>query len=130
MFTGPPAARPTNAAVEVPTPSIGFDCAGTSSTYTPGLKYVGMSLPSSVHLVGAELVQEGIRPGRAHPARQRVAGVEDLHLGLVPRPQDHLRLGSGVAQALAELARRGVAEVDDDRVRPEAPRRLDERSAR
>ena len=32
VLTGPPGARPTNAAIEVPTPSIGFDCDGTSST--------------------------------------------------------------------------------------------------
>jgi hypothetical protein len=29
---GPPGASPTKAATEVPTPSIGFDCAGISST--------------------------------------------------------------------------------------------------
>jgi hypothetical protein len=32
LFTGPPGARPTNAAIDVATPSIGFDCAGISST--------------------------------------------------------------------------------------------------
>ncbi len=31
-FTGPPGARPTNAATDVPTPSIGFDWDGISST--------------------------------------------------------------------------------------------------
>ena len=37
-FTGPPGARPTNAAIDVPTPSIGLFAEGTSSTYTPGVK--------------------------------------------------------------------------------------------
>ena len=37
-LTGPPGARPTNAAIDVPTPSIGLFCEGTSSTYTPGVK--------------------------------------------------------------------------------------------
>ena len=32
VFTGPPGARPTNAAIDVPTPSIGFEADGTSST--------------------------------------------------------------------------------------------------
>jgi hypothetical protein len=38
VLIGPPGARPTKAAVDVPTPSIGFDWAGISSTYTPGVK--------------------------------------------------------------------------------------------
>ena len=37
-LTGPPGARPTNAAIDVPTPSIGLFADGTSSTYTPGVK--------------------------------------------------------------------------------------------
>ena len=32
VLTGPPGARPTNAAIYVPTPSIGFEVDGTSST--------------------------------------------------------------------------------------------------
>ena len=32
VLTGPPGARPTNAAIEVPTPSIGLEVEGTSST--------------------------------------------------------------------------------------------------
>ena len=32
VLTGPPGARPTNAAIEVPTPSIGLLDDGTSST--------------------------------------------------------------------------------------------------
>ena len=32
VFTGPPGARPTNAAIDVPTPSIGLEADGTSST--------------------------------------------------------------------------------------------------
>jgi hypothetical protein len=38
VFTGPPGASPTNAAIDVPTPSIGFEVDGTSSTYTPGVR--------------------------------------------------------------------------------------------
>src|SRR5581483_1000542 len=44
MLTGPPGARPTNAATAVPTPSMGFFPLVTSSTYTPGVRYVGMLL--------------------------------------------------------------------------------------
>ena len=35
-------------------------------------------------------------PGTARrdPPRRRAPGIEDLHLGLVPRPEDHLRVGS------------------------------------
>ncbi len=45
VWNGPLAANPTNAATAVPTPSIGRapDC--TSSTYTPGVRYVGMLAP-------------------------------------------------------------------------------------
>ena len=32
LLTGPPGARPTNAAIEVATPSMGFEVDGTSST--------------------------------------------------------------------------------------------------
>ena len=32
VLTGPPGASPTNAAIDVPTPSIGFEVDGTSST--------------------------------------------------------------------------------------------------
>ena len=32
VLAGPPGASPTKAAIEVPTPSIGFDCDGISST--------------------------------------------------------------------------------------------------
>ena len=38
LLIGPPGARPTNAAIDVPTPSIGLFAEGTSSTYTPGVK--------------------------------------------------------------------------------------------
>jgi hypothetical protein len=32
VLTGPPGARPMKAATDVATPSMGFDCAGISST--------------------------------------------------------------------------------------------------
>jgi hypothetical protein len=32
VLTGPPGASPTNAAIDVPTPSIGFEVDGTSTT--------------------------------------------------------------------------------------------------
>ena len=32
VLTGPPGASPTKAAIDVPTPSMGLDCAGISST--------------------------------------------------------------------------------------------------
>jgi hypothetical protein len=32
VFTGPPGASPTKAATDVPTPSMGFEVDGTSST--------------------------------------------------------------------------------------------------
>ena len=32
VLTGPPGARPTKAAIDVPTPSMGFEVEGTSST--------------------------------------------------------------------------------------------------
>src|SRR5207247_9131204 len=44
VLTGPPGASPTNAATAVPTPSIGLFADGISSTYTPGVRYVGMGL--------------------------------------------------------------------------------------
>src|SRR5215471_18731114 len=42
---GPFRARPTKAATAVPTPSIGAEPAGFSSTKTPGDRYVGMRPP-------------------------------------------------------------------------------------
>ena len=42
-LTGLPAAKPTKAAVAVPTPSMGFGPASTSWIYTPGDKYSGMA---------------------------------------------------------------------------------------
>src|SRR5262245_12606108 len=42
-LTGPLGAMPTNAATAVPTPSIGLDPLGISSTYTPGDRYVGIA---------------------------------------------------------------------------------------
>ncbi len=44
VLAGPPGARPMNAATEVLTPSSGFCAAGISSTYTPGVRYVGIAL--------------------------------------------------------------------------------------
>ena len=38
VLRGPPGASPTNAATDVPTPSMGLDADGTSSTYTPGVR--------------------------------------------------------------------------------------------
>src|SRR5215218_5969434 len=52
-------ARPTNAATDVPTPSIGLEADGTSSTYTPGDRYVGMPLGK-----GSARQSHPIRPTR------------------------------------------------------------------
>src|SRR3954466_2792573 len=79
VLTGPPGARPTNAATDVLTPSIGFDVDGTSSTYTPGVRYVGMSFLRSGDLKGAQLGQQLLRDAGYDPARPRLAGIDHFH---------------------------------------------------
>ena len=62
VLTGPPGASPTNAATAVPTPSIGLFAEGISSTYTPGVRYVGTSVLQSVWMAsGAQLAAAGLR---------------------------------------------------------------------
>src|SRR5690349_22185395 len=46
VLNGPDAANPTKAATAVPTPSIGREPDSTSSTYTPGDRYVGIVPPA------------------------------------------------------------------------------------
>src|SRR6185369_16724687 len=46
--SGPRSVVPRNAAVLVPTPSIGLMPLGTSSTYTPGARYSGIDGSSGV----------------------------------------------------------------------------------
>src|SRR3954447_16451233 len=120
VLTGPPGARPTNAATDVLTPSIGFDVDGTSSTYTPGVRYVGMSFLRSGDLKGAQLGQQFLGDAGHHPARPRCAGIDDLHDVLRPRPQHDLRVRRGLPDPVAELARGGLIEVEHHGVRSQA----------
>src|SRR4051794_29905448 len=57
LFSGPVSARPTNAATAVPTPSMGRDPLSTSSTKTPGERYVG-----TLGLLGVGCQAAGILP--------------------------------------------------------------------
>src|SRR5215469_8536428 len=88
-LTGPPGASPTNAATAVPTPSIGFFPLETSSTYTPGVRYVGMLLlRPSYALTGMDAWtgSRGAPSALARTAHDHVhsgAGHGDLRLGLV-----------------------------------------------
>src|SRR5215208_1121050 len=67
VLTGPPGARPTKAATAVPTPSIGLFAEGISSTYTPGVRYVGTSILQSVWVAcGAQLAAEPFVCGDVH----------------------------------------------------------------
>src|SRR5688572_25953055 len=59
-LTGPDGANPTNAAIAVPTPSIGLGPLLTSSTYTPGDRYSAIfdapSVSSARHGTDASLL--------------------------------------------------------------------------
>src|ERR1700749_1626719 len=82
-LTGPPGASPTNAATAVPTPSIGFFPLDTSSTYTPGVRDVGMLLLVTQCLMG----ESSCRAPPAFAAARRTdddvrAGAGDGHRGL------------------------------------------------
>src|SRR5262245_21592760 len=110
VLTGPPGARPTKAAIEVPTPSIGFDCAGVSSPYTPGVRYVGISHSLSTSVVVLELVQQGVRRAGGDPPRLGATRVVDVHLRFVAGPQDELRGGCGHPGPASD--ERGLARVE------------------
>src|SRR5918998_5833026 len=116
VFTGPPGARPTNAAIDVLTPSIGLDVDGTASTYTPGVRYVGMSFLRSDYLHGAQFGQQVLGYAGEDPARSRGAGIHHLHDVLGARPQHDLRVRAGRADELAELLRVRLVEVEHDDV--------------
>src|SRR6187549_1382659 len=90
--TGDRAVNPTKAATAVPTPSMGLDPRSTSSTYTPGDRYVGMCPPFLLapHRLGEEawgqlrLVRLAVMERRIdpHPRFFRGAG-DDLDGGEV-----------------------------------------------
>src|SRR4029079_1244579 len=92
VLTGPPGARPTNAAIDVPTPSIGFEVEGTSSTYTPGVREVGISPLHSVQMTSLQRAAQSLRGGSEPPPGVGGAGRDDLHQFLVSRPVDDRRL--------------------------------------
>src|SRR3954463_14837256 len=120
VLIGPPGARPTNAAIDVLTPSIGLDVDGTSSTYTPGVRYVGMSFLHSGLLQGAELGQQVFRHARKDPAWPGGAGIHHFHDVLGAGPQHDLRVRAGQTNQLAQLlgARLVQVEYDDVRLQP------------
>src|ERR1700709_477643 len=115
-LTGPPGARPTNAAIDVLTPSIGLDVDGTSSTYTPGVRYVGMSFLRSGPFQGAQFGQQVIGYAGENPARPCGAGIDYLHEVLGARPQHDLRSRVRQTDELAELLRVRLVEVQYDNV--------------
>src|ERR1700759_3289713 len=87
---GPPGASPTNAATAVPTPSMGFFPLVTSSTYTPGVRYVGMLLLRLSYL----------RSRRAAPALTDTAN-HDVH---PVAGNGHARLGLAAGDRAHEHA--------------------------
>src|SRR5579884_323050 len=120
-LTGPPGASPTKAATAVPTPSIGFFPLETSSTYTPGVRYVVMLLlrtqcrsgkssrgaPAAFAVAGDDEVDAGARDGDggfdllagdradAHPMRaRRDAGQPETTGGIAGGPRAQVRQGN------------------------------------
>ncbi len=61
VLNGPRSVSPTKAATAVPTPSMGRDPLSTSSTYTPGDRYVGMLSPPH-QLVKASVTSRATPP--------------------------------------------------------------------
>src|SRR5918998_269304 len=111
VLTGPPGASPTNAATAVPTPSIGLFAEGTSSTYTPGVRYVGTSILQSFWLAsGAQLAGQADASGDVNKTRGVRHGFQNSHHGLVPRPEDHLGAGGDPADLRGQ--RRGAVAVE------------------
>src|SRR2546421_12276626 len=88
--SGARAVNPTNAATAVPTPSMGLDPRSTSSTYTPGDRYVGMGppFPLAPHRVGEEAWSQ-LRQIRLAMVERRV----DAHARLLRRAGDDLHRG-------------------------------------
>src|SRR3954447_19684075 len=78
VLIGPPGARPTKAATAVPTPSMGLFAEGISSTYTPGVRYVGMSL---LHSACRPAVRQfAMEPAGEDDEARAVSGrIEHLH---------------------------------------------------
>ena len=85
--------RPRSASTGPGSPRRRRPGSGSSASHT--LSVVVDTLLSSL--------RSASRNGGGDPPRRRAPGVEDLHLRLVARPEDHLRLRRGRSDLLAQL---------------------------
>jgi hypothetical protein len=72
-LTGPLGAKPTKAAIDVPTPSMGFEAEGTSSTEILGMRRVNISLIFLRQIVCPhDKTQRRLWPGSDNHPRKRI----------------------------------------------------------
>src|SRR5262245_54242401 len=88
VLAGPAGANPTNAAMAVPTPSIGRVPLGTSSTYTPGDRYSGIRPPHRIGLIDHELIRVGRNFERYDITRVTISRYAHAH-GALSETREH-----------------------------------------